>query len=86
MRLILHDRITAVEEYREFCSRIDIGFVRVNERYVLAPSDGGGTVLETDDEVRSSYPGLGWLALGLTRSNVGASMTRLKQYCEGVSP
>jgi hypothetical protein len=83
---MLHDRIVAVEENRRFNSLIDIGFVHVDEEYVLTPSAEGATTLVTDDDVRSRIPGLGWLAVRLTRANVDASMSRLKNYCERVPP
>lgn len=58
-QLMLHDRILAVEENRRFNSLIDIAFVHVDETYVLTPSAQGGTTLVTDDDVRSTIPGLG---------------------------
>jgi uncharacterized protein YndB with AHSA1/START domain len=85
-QLILHDRIMAMEENRRFNSLIDIAFVHVDEKYVLTPSAGGCTTLVTDDDVRSKIPGLGWLAVRLTRANVNGSMSRLKDYCERVRP
>jgi uncharacterized protein YndB with AHSA1/START domain len=85
-QLMLHDRIVAVEENRRFNSLIDIGFVHVDEEYVLTPSAEGATTLVTDDDVRSGIPGLGWLAVRLTRANVDASMSRLKNHCERVPP
>ena len=84
--LMLHDRIVAVEENRRFNSIIDIAFVRVNEEYILSPSPKDGTTLSTNDDVHSKVPGLGWLAMRLTRANVNASMSRLKHYCERVPP
>jgi uncharacterized protein YndB with AHSA1/START domain len=84
LQLMLHDRIMAVEENRRLNSIIDIAFVHVNEEYVLTPRAEGGTTLVTDDDVRSKFPGLGWLAVRLTRANVDASMSRLKDHCERV--
>lgn len=85
-RLTLHDRIVAVEVNERFHSLIDIAFVRVDEEYVLTANHDGSTTLETNDDVRSRVPGLGVLAAALTRSNVNASMARLKEYCERVAP
>ena len=86
LQLMLHDRIMAVEENRRLNSIIDIAFVHVSEEYVLTPRADGGTTLVTDDDVRSKFPGLGWLAVRLTRANVDASMSRLKDHCERVPP
>jgi uncharacterized protein YndB with AHSA1/START domain len=81
LRLTLHDRITAVEPLERFAARIDVAFVHVEEEYRLARA-GGGTRLVTDDDVSSRVPGLGWLAVRLTRANVTRSMARLRAHCE----
>ena len=83
---MLHERIMAVEENRRLNSIIDIAFVHVSEEYVLTPRTEGSTTLVTDDDVRSKFPGLGWLAVRLTRANVDASMSRLKDHGERVPP
>jgi len=62
---------------------IDLAFVHVDEEYRLHPTADGGTMLATDDVVRSRVPGLSWLAVRLTRANVASSMSRLKVFCEG---
>jgi uncharacterized protein YndB with AHSA1/START domain len=82
LRLTLHDRISVVEEMQCMAATIDLGFVHVDEEYRLRPTADGGTMLVTDDEVRSRVPGLRWLAVRLTRANVGSSMARLKDFCE----
>ena len=81
IRLVLHDRITAVEPLARMASSIDVGFVHVEEEYRLASSPQGSTLV-SKNEVRSRIPGLGWLAVRLTRANVEASMARLKVFCE----
>ncbi|HEX4981704.1 MAG TPA: hypothetical protein VFV63_08400, partial [Ilumatobacteraceae bacterium] len=63
-----------------FAAAIDVGFVHVEEEYRLTPVDGG-TELVVDDTVSSRLPGLGRLALRLTRANVVASMARLGEHC-----
>ena len=82
LRLTLHDRILVVEERRRMAATIDIGFIHVDEEYRLDPRSEGGTMLVTDDEVRSRVPGLTWVAVRLTRANVVSSMERLKEFCE----
>ena len=82
LQLTLHDRINGIEEGRRMAATIDIAFVHVDEEYSLLPTPGGGTILVTDDDVRAGIPGLNWLAVRLTRTNVHASMARLKEYCE----
>ncbi len=62
---------------------IDVAFVHVEEEYRLCPISTGGTTLVTDDDVRTRVPGLGWLAVRLTRANISSSMVRLKRFCEG---
>jgi uncharacterized protein YndB with AHSA1/START domain len=81
LRLTLHDRIRVVDPPRRFASSISVGFVHVEEEYRLQ-SCGHGSELVSANEVRSSIPGLGWLALRLTKSNVEMSMERLKAFCE----
>ncbi len=81
VRLVLHDRIGVVDPASRFSSTIAVGFVRVEEEYRLAPQ-GQGCVLVSENEVRSTVPGLGWLAVRLTKANVELSMTRLKEFCE----
>lgn len=81
--LVLHDRITAVDAPSRFSARIDVGFVHVEEDYRLSVGADGETVLVTDDDVSSRVPGLGLLAVWLTRRDVGASMARLRAHCEG---
>ena len=82
LRLTLHDHILVVAEMRCMAATIDLALVHVDEAYRLSPIAGGGTMLVTDDEVRSRVPGLGWLAVRLTRANVLSSMARLKDFCE----
>lgn len=82
LRLTLHDRIRAIEPERRMAAEIDVAFVHVDEEYRLLVDEVGGSRLITDDDVRSHIPGLGWLAVRLTRANVVASMARLKEYCE----
>lgn len=82
LRLTLHDRILVVEEPLRMTATIDIAFIHVDEEYRISPLAEGGTTLVTSDEVRSRVPGLGWLAVRLTRANVVASMERLKEFCE----
>jgi uncharacterized protein YndB with AHSA1/START domain len=82
VRLTLHDRIVAIDDELRFAASVDVMFVHVDEEYRLAPTAQGGTTLITDDDVRSHIPGLNWLAVQLTRSNVQASMARLKAFCE----
>jgi uncharacterized protein YndB with AHSA1/START domain len=79
--LTLHDRITVVEPPVRFAATIDVGFVHVDEEYRLAALDAV-TELVTDDAVSSRVPGLGWLAVRLTRANVVGSMSRLRDHCE----
>ena len=86
IRLTLHDRVRVIEEARRMVATIDIAFVRVEEEYRLRSTSTDGTTLVTDDDVRSRVPGLGWLAVRLTRANVLSSMARLKQFCEGPTP
>ncbi|HEX5613847.1 MAG TPA: SRPBCC family protein, partial [Acidimicrobiia bacterium] len=81
-RLVLHDRISVVDPPVRFAARIDVGFVHVEEEYRLAPTPDGGTELVTDDDVSSRVPGLGWLAVALTKRNVATSMARLRAHCE----
>jgi len=86
LRLTLHDRICVIDDRRRMAAAIDIGFVHVDEEYRLSPTVGGGTILVTNDEVRSQVPGLSWLAVRLTRANVLSSMARLKRFCERPTP
>jgi len=86
LQLMLHDRIVDVDENRRFRSLIDIAFIRVDEEYLLSSNEPGVTTLVTNDQVHSRIPGLGWLAVLLTRANVHDSMSRLKAYCELVPP
>jgi uncharacterized protein YndB with AHSA1/START domain len=81
IRLILHDRIRVVDPPRRLGSRIDVGFVRVEEEYRLEPH-GRGSELVSENDILSGIPGLGWLAFRLTKANVEASMQRLKAFCE----
>jgi carbon monoxide dehydrogenase subunit G len=87
LHLTLHDRVRVVEPTERFASTIDVGFVHVEEEYRLRPS-GLGTLLVSDNAV-SARPvgsagvlGIGRLAAWLTGRNVGASMARLKAFCE----
>jgi len=80
--LTLHDQITVIEEGRRMAAVIEIAFVHVDEEYSLLAASEGGTILLTVDTVRALIPGMGWLALWLTRANVSSSMARLKEYCE----
>jgi uncharacterized protein YndB with AHSA1/START domain len=82
LRLTLHDRIHVIDEGRRMTAAIDIAFVHVDEEYRLSPNAHGGTILVTDDEVRSRVPGLGPIAVRLTRANMQSSMARLKEFCE----
>jgi uncharacterized protein YndB with AHSA1/START domain len=81
LRLTLHDRIRAVDPPHRFASSIDVGFVHVEEEYQLKPRGPGSELISAND-VRSSIPGLDWLAARLTKSNVAMSMERLKVFCE----
>jgi len=86
-RLTLHDRVRVVVPPARLASTIDVGFVHVEEEYRLSPS-GSGTLLVSDNAVSArSAPwgailGLGPLAALLTARNVGASMARLRAFCE----
>ena len=82
LQLTLHDRIGVIEEGRRMAAAIDVAFVHLDEEYCLLPTSDGGTILVTNDDVRSRVPGLGWLAVRLTKANVHTSMARLKEYCE----
>jgi len=81
LRLTLHDRVRAVDPGLCLASTIDVAFVHVEERYTLAET-AGGTRVTSDNAVSSPVPGLSPLAHRLTRTNVAASMDRLKAYCE----
>ena len=81
VRLVLHDRVQAVDPTIRLASSIAIGFVRIEEEYRLE-RHGPDCELVSVNEVRSSVPGLGRLAAWLTRSDVEASMQRLKDFCE----
>jgi len=80
-RLTLHDRVRSVLEGRELSSTIDVGFVHLEEQYLLGPTEAG-TELVSESHVSSRVPGLGWLAARLTQSSVRASMERLRVRCE----
>ena len=82
LRLTLHDRIRVVDEARRLAAAIDVVFVHVDEDYRLSPAPDGGTIVVTDDDVGSRVPGLLWLAVRLTRTDVAAAMARLKCFCE----
>ena len=86
LRLTLHDRISVVEEGQRMAAAIDIAFVHVDEEYSLLSTPEGGTILVTDDDVRSRVPGLRRLAMRRARANVSSSMARLKEYCERSFP
>ena len=79
--LVLHDRVTAVETGRRLASVIDVGFVHVEEEYRLAPGPSG-TVLVSDNVVRSRVRGLDTLAVWTARRAIEASMRRLRLHCE----
>jgi hypothetical protein len=81
LRLVLHDRVQAVDPTTRLASSIAVGFVRIEEEYRLEPH-GPDCDLVSANQVRSSVPGLGRLAAWLTRIDVEASMQRLKDYCE----
>ena len=81
VRMALHDRVRVVDAPTRFASTIDVAFVHVEEEYRLDQQDLG-TRLVSDNLVSSRLPGLGWLAVVLTRRNVSASMTRLASFCE----
>ena len=81
LRLTLHDRVRVVDPPACLASTIDVGFVHVDEEYRLDPY-GTGTRLVSDNVVSSRVPGLGWLAVALTRRNVATSITRLASFCE----
>lgn len=81
VRLTLHDRVRAVDPVSRFASSIAVGFVRVEEEYRLKRCADGCDVV-SDNDVRSSIPGLRWLAVRLTATNVESSMKRLQLFCE----
>lgn len=81
VRLTLHDRIQEVDRERVLASTIDVGFVHIEEEYHLSAT-GDGTKLLSLNHVSSPVPGLGPLAVRLTRSSVSASMERLRRFCE----
>ena len=81
LRMALHDRVRVADAPTRFASTIDVGFVHVEEEYRLDPQLPR-TRLVSDNLVSSRVPGLGWLAVVLTRRNVAASMTRLASFCE----
>jgi uncharacterized protein YndB with AHSA1/START domain len=81
LRLVLHDRVQVVERTTRLASSIAVGFVRIEEEYRLEPH-GPGSELVSANEVRSTVPGLGRLAARLTRTDVEASMQRLKEFCD----
>ncbi len=81
IRLTLHDRIRVVDPSQRFASSIDVGFVHVEEEYRLKPC-GPGSELVSANDVRSTIPGLEWLAARVTRSNIEMSMERLRVFCE----
>jgi uncharacterized protein YndB with AHSA1/START domain len=80
LSLTLHDRVRTVEPERTLASTIDVGFVHVEERYLLT-AGGEGTVVVSENDVTATVPGLGWLAVALTRRSVRASMARLAVFC-----
>jgi uncharacterized protein YndB with AHSA1/START domain len=81
VRLVLHDRVQVVDGPTRLASSIAVGFVRIDEEYRLEPHESGSELVSANG-VRSSVPGLGWLAAWLTRTDVEASMRRLKEFCE----
>jgi uncharacterized protein YndB with AHSA1/START domain len=80
--ITLHDRVEAVEAPTRFASTIDVAFVHVEEEYRLTARADGGTSLVSDNRVTSGALGMNGMAVRLTRSNVRASMERLRRHCE----
>jgi uncharacterized protein YndB with AHSA1/START domain len=78
----LHDRIRAVEPEARLGATITVGFVRLAEEYLLT-AQPGTTRLTSSNVVESCVPGLGWLAVRLTRASVAGSMARLARHCAG---
>lgn len=80
----LHDRVHTVVPLSRLGSRIDVGFIHVEEDYHLGPAPSGrGVELKIDDHVSSRVPGLRWLAVRIVRSDLTGSMERLRKLCEG---
>lgn len=82
----LHDEIRLVEPERRLAATLTLGFIRVDEEYLLAAGAGGGTVLVSDNAVTSTVPGLGRLAGAMVRRSTRAAMAALGRHCTQDGP
>ena len=80
-RATLYDHVRVVETERTLQSEIAYGFVRLDETYVLWPTDIGTRVLTTVS-VSATRAGLGRLARAVTARTVRHAMARLQEHCE----
>jgi uncharacterized protein YndB with AHSA1/START domain len=76
----LHDRVVAVDAPVRLAARITYGFVDLDEEYRLEAVDGG-TLLTSENVVRSRPPGFGRLAAAATRGAVQGALDRLAGHC-----
>jgi uncharacterized protein YndB with AHSA1/START domain len=76
----LHDRVVAVEPPVRLAARITYGFVDLDEEYRAEAVDGG-TVLTSENVVRSRPPGFAWLAAMTTQRAVRRALVRLARHC-----